>query len=66
MKLIYTETGELVKVGDTAKTFRGRSVEVKSFDKPHKPSSSGHVETSAGRFYVGVIGAAWVEREDQA
>jgi hypothetical protein len=42
------------------------------FREPHKPSSSGHVVvkemTELGfskEFYVSVIGAEWIEREDR-
>lgn len=69
MKLIYKETGKEVKVGDTAKTFRGEEVEVVSFDLPHKPSSSGKILIQNRKWkeecYVSVIGAEWIEREDR-
>jgi len=71
MKLIYTKTGLPVQVGDIADTGRGEMVEVDYFRPPHKPSSSGKVSVTTvntdqrSEYYVGVIGAEWIEREDQ-
>jgi len=71
MKLIYTATGKEVAVGDVAKTFRGEPpVIVVSFKKPHKSNASGKVfvkYSSDGvqmEYYVSVIGAMWINRED--
>lgn len=70
MRLVYTATGEEVKVGDIATSFRGAPMKVISFSKPHKPSSCGRVfvECEDGwrqEYYTGVIGAEWIEREDR-
>ena len=65
MKLVYEKTNQEVKVGDKVKDFRGDYLVVKDFAKPHKPSSSGRVYTDQGIFYVGVIGAKWINRGDQ-
>jgi hypothetical protein len=70
MKLVYKKTGNEVKVGDEVLTTRGDQVTVKYFDKPHKPSSAGkvYVELENGmgmEYYVTVIGAEWIEREDR-
>ena len=73
MKLVYNDTSVEVKVGDRDKTFRGEMVEVVSFNKPHKPSASGRVclrsvdsiDRDVFESYVTVIGAAWIDREDQ-
>lgn len=77
MKLIYKEAngkkkqGDLVQVGDRVLTFRGEVVEVMGFREPHKPSSCGHVSLKeAGsdfehEYYVSVIDAEWIEREDR-
>jgi aspartyl aminopeptidase len=69
MRLIYKETGEEVKVGDKVRTGRGEEVTVAHFDRPHKPSSSGkvmvHGDQYNAEYYVGVIGAEWIEREDR-
>lgn len=72
MKLVYTDTGKEVKVGDIVKTFRGEECKVKYFRPPHKPSSSGKITVQFGdndlncrEFYVSVIGAEWIDREDR-
>jgi hypothetical protein len=65
MRLVYETNGVEVKVGDIAIDFRGDQHRVKALHEPHKPSSSGHVTTDVGYFYVGVIGAEWIEREDR-
>lgn len=71
MRLVYTATGKEVRVGDRVKTFNGDEVTVTYFRPPHKPSSSGKVSVkSDGRdysneYFVSVIGAEWIEREDR-
>ena len=70
MRLIYSDTGTEVRIGDAAETFRGEPVTVTYFAEPHKPSSSGKVsvEEASGfrsEFYAGVIGAEWIDREDR-
>ena len=70
MKLVYKSNGQEVKVGDTIKTNSGESVIVKYFAKPHKPASSGkitvqHTDGGQREYYVGVIGAEWIDREDR-
>lgn len=73
MRLIYTESGKEVKLGDIIKLKDGEEVEITYFDKPHKPASSGKVSVKpAGNlhafsreYYVSVIGAEWIEREDR-
>lgn len=68
MKLIYTDSKKEVKLNDIVKDFRGDKVEVLYFEEPHKRSSSGKVRVknlndgSTGYYYVGVIGAEWMER----
>lgn len=73
MRLIYEATGEEVKVGDQVH-LSDSILTVCHFRPPHKPSASGRVALSvAGKdgsftqceYYVSVIGAKWVEREDQ-
>ena len=72
MKLTYDKTGEEVKAGDIVH-LRGESpYVVYSFSKPHKPSSEGKVSVRAmtetaffREFYVSVIGATWIDREDR-
>lgn len=69
MRLVYKETGKEVKVGDVW-VKDGISYTVDSFEKPHKPASSGSVHLSYGqaqycKYYVNIIGAEWIEREDR-
>jgi deoxycytidine triphosphate deaminase len=69
MRLVYNDYGYEVKVGDTVRLRDNETATVVRFDKPHKPSSSGKCIVSVkGRnreYYVGVIGAEWIEREDR-
>lgn len=71
MRLVYKDTGKEVKVGDVCVLSCGTAYVVDYFRKPHKPASSGKVSMRHGgspwteEFYVGVIGAEWVEREDR-
>ena len=69
MKLVYDKTGEEVKVGDPV-DISGRAASVTYFREPHNPASSGKVTIKYGdgdsmEYYVGVIGATWIEREDR-
>lgn len=71
MKLIYKETGKEVAVGDVVELRDGKW-KVTYFREPHKASSSGkvsvqHTENNwRAEYFVGVIGAEWIEREDRA
>jgi len=73
MKLVYDATGVEVKIGDVVMIGNDPHI-VTYFAKPHKPSSSGKVcirwvddtrNMLGNEYYVGVIGATWIEREDQ-
>lgn len=70
MRLVYKDSGKEVQKGDVAVLRNGTTAIVNSFPKPHKPASSGLVyittdtESSVG-YYVAVIGAEWIEREDR-
>jgi len=69
MKLVYDDTQEPVAIGDTLHREDGNLV-VTGFRKPHKAASSGFVwvKNSAGnehQYYVSVIGATWINREDR-
>lgn len=73
MRLVYTATNAEVKVGDCVK-IDGEKHSVEYFRFPHKSSSQGKVSMSAydgkrkmtpTEYYVSVIGAEWIEREDQ-
>ena len=81
MNLIYNSTlinagrkGQPVTVGDVVTTSDGESVRVTHFRPPHKPSSSGkvcvkytsqEVKGYESEYYVSVIGAEWVARDDR-
>lgn len=65
--------GDPVEVGDKVTLRNGELVEVTYFRKPHKPSSEGKVSvkyvderiTFESEYFVSVIGAEWIEREDR-
>lgn len=71
MRLVYTTTQQPVRVGDTITNYDGRSYTVEYFAQPHKPASSGKITVCdtqtniRSEYYVGVIGAEWIEREDR-
>jgi len=71
MRLVYTKTGEEVKVGDRVTLRTGVNGAVHYFTPPHKPASSGFViikeepDGFMSEFYVSVIGAEWIERKDR-
>ena len=53
-------TGEPVKIGDKATTFRGETVYIDGGKAPQKPSSEGHISTTyGGWFYAGVCNLEW-------
>lgn len=73
MKLVYTEdkTRE-VKLGDEVTLKDGEIVTIQTIERPHKPSSTGRVYVKGRRkndfargYFPSVIGAEWIEREDQ-
>ncbi len=71
MRLIYNDSREQVKIGDEVTLRDGVKARITHFAKPHKPASSGKVSvtTEHGReheYYVGVIAAKWIDREDRA
>jgi hypothetical protein len=64
-KLVCGEMGDLVKIGDSFKTFRGEWVKLEGYTVPHKPSSSGRVSISdltgnVWSVYPTVIGCRFV------
>lgn len=72
MRLVYTEHPDIeVEIGDLPKTFRGEQVEVLDVIVPNKPESTGRVRVRhidndwEQEYFPGVIGAEWIEREDQ-
>ena len=66
MVLVYSDTGDPVKVGDIVKTFRGEVVKVESIREPYY-GGTGRVyvkslDTNAvHEYFPGVICALWVE-----
>ena len=74
MKLIFEATGAAVVVGAPC-TIDGKAYVVDYFKPPHKPASSGKISVrpvgtpegfgAASEYYVSVIGAKWIEREDR-
>jgi hypothetical protein len=76
MRLIYPATNKEVKIGDEIHLRNdalGLKARVEYFREPHKPASSGKVNVTVfgtereftAEYYVGVIGAEWIEREDR-
>ena len=71
MRLVYeNDRDREVRVGDVVKV-GGVDVKVSYFRPPHKPASSGKICVKDDRgfeqeFYVGVIDAVWIEREDRS
>ncbi len=71
MRLVYDNTGIEVKTGDVVHIDDVPHYVV-SFNKPHKSSSSGKVSVKemtdkgfSAEYYVSVIDATWIEREDR-
>ena len=75
MRLVYKETRKPVMIGDKVILDDGVSVTVTHFAEPHKPAATGKVSVSrriprdtlgcAREYYVGVIGAEWIDRQDR-
>ena len=73
MRLVYTRSGDPVKVGDVGRTSRNDKVKVTYFREPHSSESEGKVTVQfldleddwTQEFYVSIIGAKWIEREDR-
>lgn len=74
-KLIYSDTKKEVKLGDRINLRADEDnqfewVTVCDFREPHKPASSGkvvvkHATGATREYYVGVIGAEWINRRDR-
>ena len=67
MKLVYKDRPAVeVKIGDVVFLDGEMRRKVEYFRTPHKPSSEGKVTLDNGaEYYVSVIGAEWIEREDR-
>lgn len=71
MRLVYSVSKKEVKIGDEVELRDGKYI-VDYITKPHKPSSTGRVgvkhktkAVNTAEYFPGVIGAEWIEREDQ-
>jgi hypothetical protein len=70
-KLVYAGTRKEVHIGDVARDFRGDAVIIVAFSPPHKSNSTGKVcvrdygHDIEREVYVSVIGATWIDRDDQ-
>ena len=53
-ELIDEKTGKAVKLPYQTKDFRGDAITVTGFTEPHKPSSSGRIQTNQGEYFPGV------------
>ena len=79
MELVYKATHLPVEIGDICALRDDIKVEVVGVQFPHKPSSTGRVfvmpiaepheehgyRTGTLSYFPGVIGAEWINREDQ-
>lgn len=72
MRLVYEGVaGSEVKVGDVVFLRDGEKAVVTYFRPPHSPASSGKINVRRegcnydDEYYVGVIGAKWIDREDR-
>lgn len=69
MRLVYEGTQREVRVGDQVRLDE-RTWKVIGVGEPHKPASTGRVylrsEGYEQGFFPSVIGAVWIEREDQS
>ena len=70
MKLVYKLSGNEVRVGDIVK-MDGEESRITYFRQPRSPASSGKVSIEgigagiSGEYYVSIIGAEWIDREDR-
>lgn len=64
-KLLDTETGEEIKVGDVRSTGRNERVQITGLQPPHKPSSQGKVSVKSVQdgwsmqYYASVVGGTY-------
>lgn len=70
MRLVYEKSGLEVQVGHKVVGPHGEVFTVEYFREPHSPASSGKItikdfQDHTHEFYVGIIGAKWIEREDR-
>lgn len=71
MKLVYSASSKEVMIGDKVTLRDGEVLTVIYITEPHKPSSTGRVgvglelDECFREFFPNVIGAEWIDREDQ-
>ncbi len=71
MKLVYESSGREVQVNDEVDMPNGLTVTVKDIQKPAHGGSTGRVYVRApgasfnSGYYPSVIGAKWIDRDDQ-
>lgn len=58
-RTLVRDTNVEVKVGDRIPDFRGKMHTVSGGAAPHKPGSTGYVDTEFGTFYVSVLNLTW-------
>ena len=59
--LIDSVTQISVKVGDIREDFRGERAKMNDGTAPHKPSSTGRVQSSKGEYFPSVYGCKWIK-----
>lgn len=59
--LIDEVTQVSVKVGDIRESFRGEKAVMQNGTPPHKPSSTGRVQSSKGEYFPSVYGCKWIK-----
>ena len=59
--LIDEVTQSSVKVGDIREDFRGERAKMHDGTAPHKPSSTGRVQSSKGEYFPSVYGCKWIK-----
>jgi hypothetical protein len=76
MRLVYEDTHQPVVIGDVVTISNGARVRVDSIEKPRHGGSTGRVYVQqvneqglpsgySHGFFPAVIGAEWIERDDQ-
>ncbi len=60
MVLVEDITQKPILKGNLMKDFRGDLIIVNGGDAPHKPASSGRIQTNRGEFYPSIINAEWI------
>jgi hypothetical protein len=74
LKLIHTNTGKEVAVGDEVTNFRGEKAIVTGWSKPKSAASSGHIsvrgvddpkDDEGRQYYASVFDCEWINRTDR-